>query len=157
MDVALLPTNSNSQIYRNHLYSQIIYIYTTHSRSICVHTCRHKSSLRRIACITHMHCRRKRREKREISENIKCLQASRKEGGWRLLSEAICYAPAVLLFFHLSSYVSIPSFFSPFSLSLSFHVCQHVVSTSAFCFCVCDFVFIHLFVCACILVCGCGW
>ncbi len=93
------------------------------------------SSPRWIACITHTRAqwRRKRKERKENSVNIKCLQASRRAGGWRLLSEAICYAPAVLLFSHLSSYVSIPPFFPYPTLSL---VSQREVSTSAICFCV---------------------
>ena len=61
----------------------------------------------------------KERERRENPVNIKCLQASRQAGGWRLLSEAICYAPAVLLFSHLSSYISIPPFFSSLPISPS--------------------------------------
>lgn len=73
---------------------------------------------------------KKTKKGRGNAVNRKCLQASRQAGGWRLLSEAICYAPAILLFSHLTSYVSIP----PFSCSLllsSSHVSQHEASTSA--------------------------
>lgn len=112
-----------------------------------------------MACLTLTHMQwgreRKRKGRRENSVNTKCLQASRQAGGWRLLSEAICYAPAILLFSHLPSYVSIPPFFLPFSLSPSSRVSQHEVSTSAICFRVCMTAYVCAFVRLCVNACVC--
>lgn len=83
--------------------------------------------------------------------NRKCLQASRQAGGWRLLSEAICYAPAILLFSHLTSYVSIPPFSSSLLLSPS-HVSQHEASTSAIYF-LCARMRLHEWMWTCVCMC----
>lgn len=91
------------------------------------------------------------KKRRENVVNTKCLQASRQAGGWRLLSEAICYAPAIISSFHLSPYISIYPFSST-PLSPSSCVAQHGVGTSAI-HSMCAWQRSHVWMHVCIVVC----